>query len=358
MKIIGVDLHARQQTIAMLDTDTGELVEKTLGHEGDELRKFYAALPGPVLVGIEATGSMQWFLRLMEELEIECRVGHPAQIRQAETRKQKHDRRDARLLLTLLAENRFPTIWMPSTEQRDLRTLLRHRHQWVRMRSRVQHTLQSMALNQGLRLGHSLWSQAGQQALRALPLAPHAAQRKTALLALYPRLQESIDELDQQVSEQVQQRPAARRLLTHPGVGPITALATEVFLGDPKRFADGKAVASYIGMIPSEHSSGGRQRLGAMSKQGNALLRYLWCEAALHAVGRDPELKRFYRRKLVQKGLGKARVAAARKLGIRLWIMMRDEIDYPEFCRRGQLRQECGDACAGMPDINSGPAVE
>jgi transposase len=358
MRIIGCDLHARQQTIAMLDTDTGEFVEKTLEHDGEELRKFYSGLSRPVLVGIEATGSMQWFLELMEELGIECRVGHPQKIRKAETRKQKHDRRDARLLLTLLAENRFPTIWMPSTEQRDLRTLLRHRHQWVRLRSRVQHTLQSMALNHGLRRGHSLWSQAGQQALRALPLAPYASERRAALLALYPRLQESIDELDRQVSEQTQQRPEAQRLMTHPGVGPITALATEVFLGDPLRFSDGKALASSIGMIPSEHSSGGRQRLGAMSKQGNALLRYLWCEAAMHAVGRDPELKRFYRRKLVQKGLGKARVAAARKLGIRLWIMMRDQVDYQEFCRRGKARQESGSVHAGMPDLDSGPAAQ
>jgi transposase len=357
MRIIGCDLHARQQTIAMLDTETGEVVEKTLEHEGDEVRKFYSALPWPVLVGIEATGSMQWFLQLMEELGIECRVGHPAKIRKAETRKQKHDRRDARLLLTLLAENRFPSIWMPSAEQRDLRTLLRHRHQWVRMRSRVQHTLQSLALAHGLRRGHSLWSQVGQQELEGLPLARHAIQRRAALLALYPRLQESIDELDRQVGEEARQRPQARRLLTHPGVGPVTALATEVFLGDAKRFPDGKAVASYIGMIPREHSSGRRQRLGAMSKEGNALLRYLWCEAAMHAVGKDPELKRFYRRKLIQKGMGKARIAAARKLGIRLWIMLRDEIDYEEFCRRGQWRQEYGRAHAGMPDINSGPAA-
>src|SRR5580704_8674747 len=347
MRIIGCDLYARQQTIAMLDSDTGELVEKTLEHDGEKVREFYAVLPGPVLVGIEATGSMHWFLKLMEELKIDCRVGHPAKIRKAETRKQKHDRRDARLLLKLLVEKRFPSIWMPSSEQRDLRTLLRHRHQWVRLRTQVQNTLQAMALSNGLRRGTSLWSQAGQHALQALPLAPHASQRRTALLALYPQLRKSIEDLDKQASEQASQRPQAHRLMTHPGVGPITALATEVFLGDPKRFADGKAVASYIGMIPSEHSSGGRQRLGALSKQGNALLRYLWCEATMHAVQRDPELKRFYRRKLVQKGLGKARVAAARKLGIRLWIMMRDEIDYQEFCRRGQMRQKSADAPCG-----------
>jgi len=100
----------------MLDTDSGELVEKTLQHDGEELRKFYSQLPHPVLVGIEATGSMQWFLELMEELGIECGVGDPAEIRAAEPRKQKYDRRDAQLLLKLFSENRFPTIWMPSTE--------------------------------------------------------------------------------------------------------------------------------------------------------------------------------------------------------------------------------------------------
>ncbi len=118
MRIIGCDLHTRQQTIAMLNTDTGEVIEKTLKHDGDGVRKFYSTLPCPVRVGVEATGSMYWFLNLMEELGIECLVGHPAKIRAAETRKQKTDHRDATLLLKLVAENRFPTIWMPSLEQR------------------------------------------------------------------------------------------------------------------------------------------------------------------------------------------------------------------------------------------------
>jgi transposase len=142
--------------------------------------------------------------------------------------------------------------------------------------------------------------------------------------------------------------------MTHPGVGPITALATEVFLGDPAQFADSKALASYVGMIPREYSSGDRQRLGGLSKQGNPLLRFLWGGAGARAARKDPELQRFYRRKLVQKGLGKTSVAVARKLGIRLWIMLRDQIEYNEFCRRGQKQQKSSEACAGMPETRNG----
>jgi transposase len=346
MRIIGCDLHARQQTLAMLDTTTGEMVNLTLMHEGNEVREFYSQLPRPVLVGIEATGSMQWFLNLMDELGIACQVGHPATIRAAEPRKQKHDRRDADLLLKLLAEQRFPAIWLPSKELLDLRALLLHRHQWVRIRTRIQNALQAMALANGLRRGPGLWSYDGQAKIAFLPLLPHASYRRSALQAMYRKMEEEIENLTQQVAEQAGQRSGARLLMTHPGVGPVTALATEVFLGDPKRFADGKALASYVGIIPREYSSGERQRLGGVTKQGSPLLRFLWYEAGAHAVRRDPELKRFYLRKLIQKGLGKARVAVARKLGIRLWIMLRDEIDYQEFCRRGQMQQS-GAACGG-----------
>ena len=169
MRIIGCDLHARQQTLAMLDTATGEAVNVTLTHEGNNVREFYSTLPGPVRVGIEATGSMKWFLHLMEELGIDCQVGHPATIRAAEPRRQKHDQRDAELLLKLLVENRFPSIWQPSKGLLDLRGLLLHRHQWVRLRTRIQNALQAIALANGLRRGSSLWSESGQEAIASLP---------------------------------------------------------------------------------------------------------------------------------------------------------------------------------------------
>jgi transposase len=97
-----------------------------------------------VRVGIEATESMQWFVNLMEELGIECQIGHPAQMRAAEFRKQKHDRRDADLILTLLVENPLPAIWRPTKELLDLRALLLHHHPWVRRRTRIHNSLQAM----------------------------------------------------------------------------------------------------------------------------------------------------------------------------------------------------------------------
>ena len=166
MKIIGCDLHARQQTIAMLDTDTGELIEKTLGHDGDEVRNFYSALRGPVLVGIEATGSMQWFLKLMEELGIECRVGLQENPQggdpQAEVRSAGR-----RLLLTLLAENRFPTIWMLQVNNGICAPYCGTASVGAHA-SGSTHPAIHGARN-GLRRGHSLWSQAGQHELQALP---------------------------------------------------------------------------------------------------------------------------------------------------------------------------------------------
>ena len=231
MRLIGCDLHAAQQSIAMLDGETGAVIQKTLKHEGESVREFYASLPAPVVVGIEATGSMGWFLRLMEELAIECRVGHPSAIRKAETRRQKHDRRDAALLLQLLTEDGSPRSGCRHPEYRDLRSLLLHRHQWVRLRTRVQNALHAIALAHGVRRGHALWNREGQALLASLPLAPHTADRRSELQALYQHLNARVDRLDQQVQDMANQRARARLLMTHPGVGPVTALATDGLRG-------------------------------------------------------------------------------------------------------------------------------
>jgi len=331
MIIIGCDFHPEFQQVAMVDTETGAYRQARLQHQ-EQARAFYAGLVGQeVLVGFEACGYTQWFERLLSELGHQWRMGDAAQIRAAQPRRQKTDQRDADHLLTLLLEERFPAIWVPSPAERDVRQLLMHRHKAVQMRTRVKNQLQALAINQGLRLRHQLWTQRGQQQLQALELLPYAAQRRQELLALLDQMERMLAPLDAAVAREAAARPAAVRLMTHPGVGPVTALAFVLTIGDVTRFARARQVASYLGLIPCEDSSAGKQRLGRLSKQGNALLRFLLVEAAHHARRGDPELRRCYARLSHRHPSGVAKVAIARKLAVRLYWMLRADLEYAQL---------------------------
>src|SRR5713101_7697200 len=150
MTFVGCDLHTRMQQVAVLDTRTGEVSERQLAHDGNAIEEFYAALPGPVTIGIESTGYAVWFHTLMQRLGHTVLVGDAAKIRAMVVRKTKTDRRDALHLLDLLHHDRFPTIWIPDPATRDLRALLMHRMRLVRIRTMVKNGLHAIALNQGL----------------------------------------------------------------------------------------------------------------------------------------------------------------------------------------------------------------
>jgi LysR family transcriptional regulator, hca operon transcriptional activator len=182
MLIIGCDFHSRFQQIAMLDEKTGEMIERRLEHETGEARAFYGALPTPALVGMEATGYAHWFQRMLAEQGHELWVGDAAEIRARMVRKQKTDKRDAAHLLSLLLENRFPRIWIPSAGERDLRQLLRHRFKLICMRSSVKNQLHALAMGQGVCRMKKLWAPAGRKELEALALDPWAKRRRQEFL--------------------------------------------------------------------------------------------------------------------------------------------------------------------------------
>ena len=245
-------------------------------------------------------------------------------------RKQKTDKRDAAHIWKLLREDRFPRLWVPSAEQRDIWQLLIHRHKLVEMRSRVKNGLQHLAMNRGMQKKRQLWSAAGQDAFGELAMAGWAGCRRQDLLELLAYLDKKITPLDRAAEELSQRDKMAQLLRTQPGVGPITVLAFAVTIGDAARFPRSKQVASYVGLIPREHSSGGRQRLGGISKQGNRFLRQLLVEAAQSAVRYDESLRRPYLQRCHRKPKGVAKVAAARKLAVRLYWMLRTN-GYPEI---------------------------
>ena len=333
MKIVGCDLHTRYQQVAMLDQETGEFIERRLEHESGQARGFYAALIGPVRVGIEATGHTRWFERMLRELGHELWIGDAAQIRAAMVRKQKTDARDAAHVLDLLLSGRFPRIWRPTMAERDLRQLVWHRQKLVWMRVAVSNQLHALAMGEGVCRKKKLFTQKGRMELEALTLDPWASRRRHELLQMLDQLDTTLDELDGAVAEQAEQNPAAALLMTHPGVGPVTSLAFVLTLGPVERFERSKQVVSYLGLNPREHSSGGRQRLGAISKQGNPMMRSLLVEAGHTAARLDSQLRQDYQRLKLRRGNGVAKVAIARKLAVRMYWMLRGSASYAQLVR-------------------------
>jgi transposase len=314
-----------------------ELQERRLQHR-EEAEKFYRDLATQgmkVRIGMEASGHARWFERLLSELQFELWIGDAAEIRTKRVRKQKTDRQDAQLILQLMLEDRFPQIWVPSWENRDLRQLLWHRHRMVQARTRLMNQLQAVALNEGLRCKKRLWREAGREQLEAFRLAPWASQRRRDLLELLDRLNPTIAKLTQAIEQEVEKCPEARRLQTHPGVGPLTALAFVLILGRADRFQCGKQIASYLGLVPLEESSGNRRRLGHITKQGNSLLRFLLVEAAQVTVRSLPEWRSKYFHLAMRRGRKIAKVAMARRLAVQMYWMMRKGWDYEQLNKFG-----------------------
>jgi len=201
----------------------------------------------------------------------------------------------------------------------------------VRLRAQAKNGLQHLAMNQGLQKKNRLWSKKGQNLLRELALSPWASRRREDLFSVLSMLDQQIESLDLAVRQAAEQNENARLLMTQPGVGPVTSLAFVLTMGDVSRFPRGKQVASYLGLIPREYSSGGHQRLGSISKQGNRFMRMLLVEAAQVAVRCDPQFRSEYLHRCREKPKGVAKVAAARKLAIRLYWMLRTQKRYPEI---------------------------
>jgi transposase len=337
---IGVDIHARQQTVSYLDTSDGTTGQVELSHERDDIKEFYSKFQGEVIVGIEACGYTNWFEELTEELGHKLLVGDAAEIRRLARRRQKNDRRDANLILDLLVHDEFPTLYRYCKESREVLRQLRYRHKLVKLRTMVVNSLHALALNAGLSLRAQLLTKGGRKQLAGLQLSAISQQQRDELVSLADELRGRICMVEQWLQAQAKSDVRVQRLQTHPGVGLLTSLCLVHTLGDSSRFSSLRKVAAYAGFDPMEDSSAERKAYGEISKAGSKLLRYLLVEAGQTAAKDDQELKQFYRRLLPRRGKARAKVAVARKLLIRCFIMDRAEIDYAEFLRRGKKETE------------------
>jgi transposase len=331
---IGVDFHARKQTVCYLTTE-GEIQLHELKHQDkSELRAFYARFDGHVVVGLEASGYSPWFERMLEELGCEVWLGHATEIRRRARWRQKNDHHDAELIWDLMVHDEFPRLYLPPLQSREVLRMLRYRQKLVKIRTIGKNSLQALALQAGLAKGPRLFTKAGQQELAAAVMSPAMQWQREQWWQLLAPLNQRLLETMVWLKQQSQDDQRVTRLRTHPGIGLLTSLCLVHSLEPVTRFRNQRKVVAYAGLEPRERSSADRVRFLGISKAGSRIMRFLLVEATQVAVRKDEELKRFYQRLAERRGRPKAKVAAARKLLIRAYIMLRDEIDYAEFRRR------------------------
>lgn len=331
----GVDFHARMQTIAYCDSANGEIQLAELDHRKDDVRGFYSQFTSQVIVGLEAGGYSSWFETMLEELGHTVWTGHATEIRRRANWRQKNDRRDAELILEIMLKGDFPRVHRHNRESVEVLRMLRYRARLIKIRTMISNSLQAIAISCGLTERSRMLSRTGQQRLKSARMTPVIKHQTEDLISFLVPLNERIARADRWLKQQASTDERVKLLMTHPGVGVLTALGVVHTLEPFNRFSRQRAVVAYVGLEPMERSSAERKRYIGISKAGSRLLRYLLGEAAQVAARFDSELKQFYERLAKRRGKPKATVAVARKLLIRCWIMLRENIDYAEFRRRG-----------------------
>jgi transposase len=330
---IGVDFHPHQQTVSYCNNEEGEVHQTSLIHNVEQVRRFYRQLPKAV-VGIEASCTAAWFEQMLFDLGHELRVGNPTAIRARARSRHKSDKRDADLILDLLLKDEFPTLWRRSVQGQSVLEQLRFRHQLVKHRTQICNRLQALAHAAGLPK-KGIQTKRARVALMEARLSETQSFQRDQLFELLDDLTERIKQVEQWLEEKAAGDTKVQLLLTHKGIGLLSALATVHTLGDVSRFPSSKEAVAYTGLDPLEQSSAGKVRYGSISKAGSSVLRHLLGQA-MHVASRyDGELRSFYKRLASRRSKSIAKVAATRKLLIRLFIMLRDGIDYAEFKRRG-----------------------
>lgn len=345
---IGVDFHPHQQTVAWCDTQTGEIKTLELRHNTAQVRLFYQQLPSPAIIGLEASATAGWFEQLVSELGHQLRVGNPTLIRARARSRHKSDKRDAELILDLLLKNEFPTIWRRSDQSNQVLEIMRLRQTLVCQRTQVYNRLQALAHDSGLPKG-KMRTQVFQNQLKNCQLNVAGQLQRAQLFDLLAQLDKQIQELDAWLDAAASSDEQVKLLRTQKGVGVLTALCVVNTVGEVTRFSRvSKQVVAFIGLDPVEKSSAGKTRMGNISRAGSSLCRFQIGQAASICARYDAKLKGFVKRLSKRKPKAVAKTAAARKLLVKLAIMLRDNITAAEFDQRGIAG---GASCSGKHKV-------
>jgi transposase len=322
---VGIDLHRRTSHVAALDEEGLELLSRRVTNDPEALRALFAELGGEARVALEAAFGWEWLADLLEREGIELHLAHPRHTKAIAAARVKTDAVDARTLAHLLRADPLPEAYVAPPELRELRELLRHHIGLTRLRTTLKNRVHALLARQGVQRGRAeLFGPSGRRFLGELSLPESTRRRLESLLALIADFDRELAAVKREIHARAKDEPRVSVLTRIPGVGVFIALLVLAEVGDVTRFPSARHLASWAGLTPRVSNSGERVRLGSITHQGSAHLRWGLVQAAQTAVRADGPLKATYERIKHRRGSKVAKVAVAREILTLCYYGLRD----------------------------------
>ena len=326
---VGIDVHRKRSQVAVIDQDGGVLANRNVPNGVEPILGVIGGLPPGTPAAFEAAFGWGWLVELLEDYGFSPHLVHPLQCKAIASARLKNDKVNAAILAQLLRADLLPEAWIAPPPVRQLRALLRHRIQLVRLRTLLRNRIHAVLADHGHGRPGGCWSGPGRAWLASLELPAVSREVIEDGLALIDALQQPIDRLDWELHQRAKAEPAVKVLTALPGVGPFTALVILAETGDISRFASARKLAAWAGLTPTVRGSDRTVRHGHISKQGSVWLRWILCEAAQTAK-RHPDFAATYEAIARRRGKKIATTAIARKLLTRAYHLLTEaEITTP-----------------------------
>ena len=339
---IGIDLHKSKSFITRLNRQGRVMEQVELPHASGALEQYLTRLPRESRIVVEATGNWMWLYELIEAQCPDVVLAHPLRTKAIASARIKTDKIDATTLAQLLRADLVPAAYIPPRAVRDTREILRYRASLVRLRTQVKNKIHAIISKTGIQPPTK--TALGVKSRRFLATVPVRSCYRLGLdgyLRVLEHLTSEMQQVTQTIEAQVAVTPHAQLLCTMPGIAAYSALLILSEIGDVHRFPDSRHLCSYAGLVPSVHASGGKTRLGRLTKQGSSWLRWILVELSLHAINGAPQFRNLYYRVAKKHGRNVGRVAVARAMLKTMYAML---IHQEAFRPResGNARQRLG----------------
>lgn len=320
---IGIDLHKAKSFVTRVNGRGRILEQVELTHATGELQQYLERLPAETRIAVEATGNWMWLYELIEARHPDLVLAHPLKTKAIASARIKTDKIDATTLAQLLRADLVPAAYIPPRDVRDTREVLRYRASLVRLRTQVQNKIAAIVSKTGLQTPTRMaCGVKSRQFLATTPVRPCYRVTLDGYLRSFDHLSTEIRQVSQTIESQAAGDPQAQLLQTMPGIGAYSALLILSEIGDIRRFPDSRHLCSYAGLVPSVHASGGKTRLGRLTKQGSSWLRWILVELSVHAINGAPQFRSLYHRVAKKHGRNIGRVAVARAMLKTIYAML------------------------------------